>query len=65
VIYPDNDCANAAGVSFRLNRRGTGHSPPSLRYILVIVKFPDPLQPDVTPLIVQVPETVFMLLIDP
>ena len=30
-----------------------------------MVKGPDPLQPDVMPLIVQVPETVFMLLIDP
>jgi hypothetical protein len=35
------------------------------RYIRVIVKLPDPLQPDITPLIVQVPETVFMLLIEP
>jgi hypothetical protein len=34
-------------------------------YIRVIVKLPDPLQPDITPLIVQVPETVFMLLIEP
>ena len=30
-----------------------------------MVKVPDPPQPDMTPLIVQVPETVFMLLIDP
>jgi len=34
-------------------------------YILVIVKLPDPLQPDIMPVIVQVPETVFMLLIEP
>lgn len=33
----------------------------SLRYILFIVKLPDPAHPDVTPVKVQAPETILLL----